>query len=232
MKKYFLTPLIFIQLVSLFLVSIFFIVLKVSFIFDLYKYFYTKSNLAEKLEISNSQLLDYTENLLTYLKTGQVLDSTWYTEKDILHMVDVRDLYQNSLILTYILFSCFIIASLIIFILKKGNALISITKLFNKVFSIFLVIILALGLYISIDFNSFWINFHHLVFDNDLWLLSPLESNLIKMFPEEFFLLLVTICITCIVIFFITLFYIMKIIKNKLWKRFVFFFFMCYNINI
>lgn len=216
MKKLFLNLLIFIQLVSLFLASIFFIILKVSFIFELYKYFYTKSNLAWKLDISDSQLLDYTENLLNYLQTGEPLNSNWYTQKDSLHMIDVRNLYQNSLELTYILFTFFIITSLIIVLLEKRNTLTSITKIFNKVLGAFLFIILLLGIYISIDFNSFWINFHLLTFDNDLWLLDPLESNLIKMFPEEFFFLLVSICVISIVIFFMALFYIMKITKNKL----------------
>ncbi|MDO4813481.1 MAG: DUF1461 domain-containing protein [Gemella sp.] len=215
MKKFLLNLLVIIQLISFFIASIFFIVLKVSFIFDLYKYFYTKVNLAWKLDISDSLLLNYTDNLLTYLKTGAPLDTTWYTEKDILHMIDVRDLYQNSLTITYILFSIFLITSFIIFLLEKKNTMIFISKSFPKVFILFIALMLILGIYIAIDFNSFWINFHLLVFDNDLWLLSPLESNLIKMFPEEFFLLLVTICIISIVLFFIFLFGIMKILKNK-----------------
>lgn len=214
MKKFLLNCIVFIQLISFFIASIFFITLKISFIFSLYKYFYTENNLAWQLGISEERLLTYTENLLNYLKTGEGLDSSWYTQKDILHMVDVRNLYQNSLNLTYILFSIFVITTLIILFIQKMKSLSFIANSFNKVFSIFIVLILALGVYIAVDFNSFWINFHLLIFNNDLWLLSPIESNLIKMFPEEFFFTLVTLIVIAVISYFICLFFIMKRIKK------------------
>lgn len=215
MKRFLLNTLVFIQLISFFIASILFITLKISFIFDLYKYFYTKNNLAWHLDITNEQLLSYTENLLNYLKTDSSLDSIWFTKKDILHMIDVRNLYQNTLTLTYILFFIFTITTIIIILLEKKKTLIFITNSFKTVFNFFILLMLILGIYITLDFNSFWINFHLVVFDNDLWLLSPNESNLIKMFPEEFFFMLVAIIVLSITFFFAFLYFAMKLIKNN-----------------
>ena len=44
-----------------------------------------------------------------------------------------------------------------------------------------------LAVWAIIDFNSFWIQFHMLFFNNDLWLLDPRTSRMINMLPSEFF---------------------------------------------
>ncbi|MBF0709640.1 MULTISPECIES: DUF1461 domain-containing protein [unclassified Gemella] len=215
MKKFLSNTLVFIQLISFFIMSIIFITLKISFMYTFYKYFYEKTNLSWHLNISNTQLLKHIENLLSYLKTASPLDTTWYTNKDILHMSDVRNLYQISLNLVYILLFVFIISSILIVITKRKNSLFFILKSFNKIFILFTILLLSLSIYIAIDFYSFWINFHLLIFDNDLWLLNPSESNLIKMFPEKLFFLLVSIIVATILIYFFLLLFLIKILKNK-----------------
>ena len=67
--------------------------------------------------------------------------------------------------------------------------------------------------------QSFWIKFHTTIFTNDLWLLSPSESNLIKMVPEEFFISLITKIIIYILILFVVMFIGNIIIRKKLTKK-------------
>ncbi|MBQ6582919.1 MAG: TIGR01906 family membrane protein, partial [Mogibacterium sp.] len=45
----------------------------------------------------------------------------------------------------------------------------------------------ALGYLASKDFTKFFTEFHHIFFDNDLWLLDPAKDNLINLLPESFF---------------------------------------------
>lgn len=215
MKKIFLISLSIIQLFSLFLSIILFIILKVPFVRYIYTFFYKYTNLASKIGISTEELNYYTDNLLLYLQTDSILDNTWYSKKDILHMIDVKNLYQISLNIFYIFFFIFISMSLLLYIFLKTQFINFSLKYFNKIFFLFIFCILCIISYIVINFNSFWINFHLLVFSNDLWLLSPNESNLIKMFPENFFLLLVSLILILIVLVFTILF----ITKSKYYKK-------------
>ncbi len=46
----------------------------------------------------------------------------------------------------------------------------------------------VLGLIISTDFSKYFIVFHHIFFDNDLWILDPSVDMLINIVPEPFFM--------------------------------------------
>src|SRR5581483_1488142 len=45
-----------------------------------------------------------------------------------------------------------------------------------------------LGALAATDFSELFIQFHLLSFSNDLWLLDPRTDNLIRLFPQEYFL--------------------------------------------
>ena len=49
-------------------------------------------------------------------------------------------------------------------------------------------IIGVLGALAATDFSELFVQFHLLSFSNDLWLLDPRTDNLIRLFPQEFFL--------------------------------------------
>ncbi len=49
-------------------------------------------------------------------------------------------------------------------------------------------IIGLLGALAATDFSELFLQFHLLSFSNDLWLLDPRTDNLIRLFPQEFFL--------------------------------------------
>lgn len=52
---------------------------------------------------------------------------------------------------------------------------------------LFFAIICVLGLVISTDFTKYFVIFHHIFFNNDLWLLDPATDLLINIVPEPFF---------------------------------------------
>jgi integral membrane protein (TIGR01906 family) len=49
-----------------------------------------------------------------------------------------------------------------------------------------LVAIGAIGAFAAIGFETFWDNFHGVLFTNDFWQLDPNRDHLIQMFPEDF----------------------------------------------
>ena len=218
MKKFFTTFLIIIQCFSLFISSILAVIFYICFDINFYKNFYQKENLASSIGTSSDNLINNTQNLLNYLNKKEQLNTDWFSEKDILHMVDVQNLYTFSHnIMIYCLLTL-IISTIIIILILRGKSLVYITKIFNKVLLLFIVLIGGLSTIIAYNFNSFWIKFHTTLFSNDLWLLSPSESNLIKMVPEEFFISLITKIITYILILFILLFTSNIVIRKKLTK--------------
>lgn len=215
MKKYIVQLLIIIENFSLFISAILALIFYNCFNLDFYKNFYTQENLAPNIGTTYDKLIDNTSNLLDYLNYNAELNTSWYTPKDILHMVDVRTLYNISHKIMIIFLIIFIISTILLVVLCKRNTIYYISKTFNKVLLSFFVVIGGLACIISYNFNSFWIKFHQLLFSNDLWLLSPDESNLIQMVPEEFFISLITKIIIHIFILFISLFIINFVIKKK-----------------
>lgn len=218
MKKFFTTFLIIIQCFSLFISSILAVIFYVCFDLNFYKDFYQKENLASSIGTSSDNLINNTQNLLNYLNKKEQLNTDWFSEKDILHMVDVQNLYTFSHNIMIYCFITFILSTIIIILILRGKSLLYITKIFNKVLLLFIVLVGGLSAVIAYNFNSFWIKFHTTLFLNDLWLLSPNESNLIKMVPEEFFINLITKIIIYILILFILLFTSNIVIRKKLTK--------------
>lgn len=219
MKKLITTLLIIIQNFSLFITAILSIIFYNSFNINFYEKFYKKEHLASQIGTTDNSLLNNTKNLLNYLNGKGELNKDWFSQKDILHMVDVKYLYNVSYNIMITCFCIFIIISLALFFIYKKEALLLITKLFNKILFLFIAIVGIIAIFVSQNFTEFWIKFHMTIFTNDLWLLSPSESNLIKMVPEEFFISLVTTIISHVLILFILLFIINILIRKKLKQK-------------
>ena len=215
MNKYIRQTLIVFQNFSLFISAILGIIFYNCFNLNFYKNFYSKENLTANIGTTSDELINNTSNLLDYLNSKAELNTSWFTEKDILHMEDVRTLYNVSFYTMIFFIAIFIISTILIMFLYKNYTMFYITRTFNKTLLAFIVLIIVLAGIISYNFNSFWIKFHQLLFSNDLWLLSPDESNLIKMVPEEFFISLITTIILHILLLFIALFVLNNIFKKR-----------------
>ena len=216
MRKYIIQFLIVIENFSLFISGILAIIFYNCFNLNFYKSFYQKENLAPKIGTTYEELIKNTTNLLDYLNHKAILNLDWYTDKDILHMQDVRTLYSLSYKTMIFFIVVFTISTILLIILCKKRTIFYITNTFNKVLLAFIIVIGILSCIISYNFTSFWIKFHQLLFSNDLWLLSPDESNLIQMVPEEFFISLITTIILHIFILFISLFILNTVVKKRM----------------
>lgn len=164
----------------------------------LYSYNWNRNNIPESTNLSIDDLNFISNKIKTYFSdNSEKLDvkimvngyeNSIYNEKEIIHMIDVKNLikivYIISIFTTVILILCII--SLIYFLKEKSYKLLSSTiKISFLIFgSIVLIFILA-----SIT-NFTWVftKFHMLSFSNDLWILDPKKDMLIMMFPERFFL--------------------------------------------
>ena len=47
--------------------------------------------------------------------------------------------------------------------------------------------VLLIGIAAVVNFNAVFVQFHHIFFDNDLWIFDPAEDYMIRMLPEGLF---------------------------------------------
>lgn len=116
----------------------------------------------------------------------------FFTEREILHMEDVRKLFVGaqmlrtaSLVLSVLMFALMLALSE-----RTGRLRTAVSSLAKGLLlgtGLFLVLCIGLGAVIASDFTSAFITFHHIFFDNDLWILDSSVDMLINIVPEGFF---------------------------------------------
>lgn len=158
-----------------------------------YAHEYKQNNTANTIGISNAELKEVTSHLLGYIKDDQAeltikatIDGETqevFNEKEKLHMVDVKKLYQHAMLVRNIAFVIFIVC----FCINRFANVKMIFATYKRVLAIFLATIGALAFYAWLDFAHFWVNFHYIFFTNDLFFLDPNTDVLIQMVPQRFF---------------------------------------------
>lgn len=183
---------------------------------------YKALNTAESMNMSDEDLMLATHTLLDYLQNKRddinvevVVEGKnvpMFNQKEIDHMVDVKDLFTglNSLqMAAYVIFIILIIA------LTITNRMSSLTNSIYRALGVYLFVIGGIALYAFIDFSGFWVIFHKVLFSNDLWLLNPNTDRMINMFPEVFFNRLVIRVMIHFVIVFVAMYIIAKIREKR-----------------
>lgn len=177
----------------------------------IYEFNWERNNISYKTNLYKDQLNSVSDQIKDYFKNDQekieilvqqpgrgIFDL--FNQKEIDHMVDVKNLIKATLLLEKISFF-FIFFSIMIITYKNGYK-----QLFNLIYNIvykslilwsgiFFIVILGM----IINFNSTFILFHKIFFRNDLWILDPRTDYLLIMFPERFFLEICLIILTLFV---------------------------------
>lgn len=123
--------------------------------------------------------------LIDYLSgKDPALPQELFTERERLHMEDVLRLYQGGRALAA---GCAIagLACLGLSGILSGRRRMGTGLLLG--IAVFFGVLLLVAAWAAIDFEHWFRTMHELVFTNDLWLLDPEESMLIRMMPLDFF---------------------------------------------
>lgn len=148
---------------------------------------YEKYGVKEITGKSMVKLEEITDKLILYLKAkgGEELLSPYFNQREILHMEDVRELFDFARIIKYI--GIIISFCIILFFLKQRQY-----KFLQKTITFGLfsnhIVFSLLAILASTNFNKYFTYFHQIFFDNELWLLNPKTDLMIQMLPEEFFI--------------------------------------------
>lgn len=139
---------------------------------------------SEDLKLITQNLADYLENKrndLVFKITYEGEERKAFNDREVHHMIDVKDIYIK---LNYLkLISLLLIIG--IGALKRKKYLLN-----SMYYSAGLSFVFSalLGIIISINFNKAFIFFHEIAFSNDLWLLDPRTDLLINLLPLSFFI--------------------------------------------
>ena len=187
-----------------FLISISFIILILlssidffSFDRSFYQIEYQKLGVTRVIKIDFDELMVVTDALLDYtaghrddLTIRANIDGTnrqVFNDKEITHMKDVAILYQNAMFVRNSALLVILVSIIIVYKSKIKDFWLLLAHTYNQISLVFTLFVSTILMIALIDFTWFWTNFHHVFFNNDLWLLNPKTDILIMMVPEQFF---------------------------------------------
>lgn len=170
-----------------------------------YKMEYEKYQVLDDLpEMTMDDLLSVTDEMMAYLRGNRedlhVFTTMggeyreFFNAREIAHMEDVRGLFLGGLWLRRIGLMFTLAFAALLYFWKRGRKDRS-AYLARAVpgslcagTGVFFAACLALAAVISTDFSRYFVVFHHIFFDNDLWILDPDTDMLINIVPEAFFM--------------------------------------------
>lgn len=193
---------------------------------------YTKYQVLNDLpEMTMDDLLIVTDEMMAYLRGNRedlhVFTTMggeyreFFNAREIAHMEDVRDLFIGGLWIRRIglLFTAAYALILTLWCRKNSNRKAVVKTAVPGSLclgtGIFFASALLIAGIVATDFSKYFVVFHHIFFDNDLWILYPETDMLINIVPEPFFMdtalrIAVTFGIMVLVFFCLSLF---------LWKK-------------
>jgi integral membrane protein (TIGR01906 family) len=122
--------------------------------------------------------------LLEYLALRRTLPNDgFYSPLELAHMGDVQAIFQAVYLTAFV--SCLLTAVLVALLRRKGR---DVRRVVRAAGIAVLALVAALGTAsVTIGFDALFVAFHKLAFSNDFWLL-PENSELIRLFPEDYFM--------------------------------------------
>lgn len=164
--------------------------------FDVYRQEYEKYDVLSELDMTMDDVMYVTHEMMDYLRgegdtlsvvtTVEGQEQDFFNEQDRFHMGEVRELFIWGL---NIRFGACVAAVLCVLFLVITRA--DIKKVVPRSYWIALGVtgaaVILIGIAAVVDFNAVFVQFHHIFFDNDLWIFDPAEDYMIRMLPEGLF---------------------------------------------
>lgn len=150
-------------------------------------------------EMSLDDAVHVTEDMLEYcigrldtlddsMATIDGVEKPFFTEREKSHLADCRGLFLGAIRVRVI--ACLLLIAFAIYIyIHNGKEKTSVLLARGWLRSLGLIAVLAavVAVLCVIDFTQVFTVFHHIFFDNDLWILYPDKDNLINIMQEDVF---------------------------------------------
>ena len=150
-------------------------------------------------EMSLDDAVHVTEDMLEYcIGRLDTLDDTeatidgvtvpFFTDREKAHLADCREFFLKGVRVRVI--ACLLLAAFVIYIYVhngKQKTSVLLAKGYLRSLGFIAVMTAIIAVLCVIDFTHVFTVFHHIFFDNDLWILNPNEDNLINIMQEDVF---------------------------------------------
>ena len=161
-----------------------------------YEHEYEKYNVTAAVRMEMDDLLEVTDEMMDYLRGDRddphvmtVVDGSpreFFNAREIAHMEDVRGLFLGAITLRRVCLAAAAVCVLLMTALKADLKR-TLPRMLCVGTGLFFLLAAGIGLLIASDFSRYFVVFHHIFFDNDLWILNPATDLLINIVPEPFF---------------------------------------------
>jgi len=163
---------------------------------DVYRKEYEKYEVLDELDMTMENVMYVTREMMDYLRgdrqTLSVITEVdgkkqdFFNEQDRFHMEEVRDIFVRGLHGRIVAFAAAAVCFALLLI-SRANLRKILCRTYRAAVLIAILPVVGLGIAAAVDFNGVFIKFHHIFFDNDLWLFDPAEDFMIRMLPEGLF---------------------------------------------
>ena len=161
-----------------------------------YEHEYEKYNVTAAVRMEMDDLLQVTDEMMDYLRGDRddlhvmtVVGGSpreFFNAREIAHMEDVRGLFLGAITLRRVCLAAAAVCVLLMAALKADLKR-TLPRMLCVGTGLFFLLAAGIGLLIASDFSRYFVVFHHIFFDNDLWILNPATDLLINIVPEPFF---------------------------------------------
>lgn len=164
--------------------------------FSVYEKEYEKYDVLSDLDMMMEDVMHVTREMMAYLRgdrdtlsvvtTVEGTEQDFFNEQDRFHMGEVRDLFIGGLNIRTGAAAVALIC-LVFLVVSKARLRKILARSYQIALGITGAAVLFIGIAAVVDFNAVFVQFHHIFFDNDLWLFDPAEDYMIRMLPEGLF---------------------------------------------
>ncbi len=157
---------------------------------------YEKYEVLDDLNMEMDDVMEVTAHMMDYLRDrnddmqivttvgGQTQE--FFNGQDIFHMDEVKVLFLGMFKIRTISMIVAFLSLAVLVATKAGSQ--TIFRCFQAGMGIFFGLAAVLGILVASNFSKFFVIFHEIFFDNDLWLFDPRTDLMIRMLPEGLFM--------------------------------------------
>lgn len=144
-----------------------------------------KLNIYEEFKNDRQQVDVKISEVISYLKDKKnILDPQYFSEREQLHMADVKKLMQKARLLTISLIILILLS--MAYLAVKERPLLGKSLFYGSCLTFVLLFVLMITA--KLAFSGMFIKFHELAFTNNYWQLDPAKDTIVKIFNEQFFM--------------------------------------------
>ena len=165
-----------------------------------YEYNWTRNQISQNTGIKIDQLNQVSDQIKDYFRDDQeklevLLQQpgkevfNLFNQKEIDHMVDVKNLIKTTILFERVGLTLLIIF-FVFYLFREGYISFyeNLKRIMLVSFLIWSILLFLIVFGMIVDFNYTFTLFHKIMFTNDLWILDPNSDFLIMIYPQRFFL--------------------------------------------